>query len=111
MNSLYVRFQKRLKEIKRERNNPEVNLRVSVVPGGCYGFQTVFELIEGKPFPTDLVFEKDGTNIFVDDISYPYIKGSTLDFTTELIKQAFVVTGNPNSGGSCGCHVSFSVKD
>jgi Fe-S cluster assembly iron-binding protein IscA len=37
------------------------------------------------------VFEKDGAKLVVDDISFGFIKGATVDFTEELIRAYFAV--------------------
>lgn len=37
------------------------------------------------------VFEKDGVKLVVDNISYDFVKGSTVDYVEELIRSAFQV--------------------
>ena len=54
-------------------------------------------------------FEKDGVRIVSDNLSLELIKGSTVDYETELIKSAFIVKDNPQSSGKCSCGVSFSI--
>lgn len=54
------------------------------------------------------VFEKDGAQLVIDALSLEYVKGATVDFTVEMIGEAFEVKDNPNSEGDCGCGVSFS---
>jgi hypothetical protein len=52
------------------------------------------------------------SNIVVDAVSLPLLKGSTLDFATELIGSTFRVASNPQAKGSgCGCGVSWELKD
>ena len=56
------------------------------------------------------VFERDGARVILDDYTAEKMGGATVDFTQELIKQAFVVVGNPNAQSGCGCGVSFDLK-
>lgn len=41
------------------------------------------------------VFEKNGVKLVVDNVSYDFVKGATVDYVEELIRSAFVV--NPPS--------------
>ena len=51
------------------------------------------------------------SNIVVDAVSMSLLKGSTIDFATEMIGSSFRVTDNPQSKGSgCGCGVSWELK-
>lgn len=38
------------------------------------------------------VFEKDGVKLVIDNISYDFVKGATVDYVEELIRAAFQVT-------------------
>lgn len=38
------------------------------------------------------MFEKDGVKLIVDNISYDFVKGATVDYVEELIRSAFQVT-------------------
>ncbi len=87
---------------------PEMNaLRVSVEGGGCSGFSYKFDLTNEKN-PDDVVYEKNGTTILIDELSLVYMGGSTVDFVDDLIGQSFQIK-NPNAVASCGCGTSFSV--
>jgi hypothetical protein len=37
------------------------------------------------------VFERQGAKIVVDEVSYAFVKGATIDFTEELIRASFSV--------------------
>lgn len=100
---------KRLAELNEGEGEEKAMLRLSVEGGGCSGFQYSFEL-DAKQRPGDRVFERDGAKLVVDGISFPFVKGATVDYTEELIRSAFAVVTNPNSSASCGCGASFTAK-
>jgi len=86
-------------------------LRVAVDGGGCSGFQYAFSLdADAGVGPRDFVFEKQGARVVVDDVSFEFLKGATVDYVEEMIKSSFAIAENPNSDGSCGCGVSFAAK-
>lgn len=49
--------------------------------------------------------------LLVDSASLPLVKGSTIDYSTELIGSAFKIRNNPQSkDAGCGCGVSESCS-
>ncbi len=82
-------------------------LRVAVNGGGCSGFQYAFEFADA-PNEDDLVIERVGARILIDEISQEFLKNSEIDYVNELIGAAFKIH-NPNATASCGCGTSFSV--
>lgn len=82
-------------------------LRVAVNGGGCSGFQYAFD-ITGAREADDLAIEKGGVTVLIDPVSVDFLKGSEIDFSSELIGAAFKIN-NPNATSSCGCGTSFSV--
>ena len=52
----------------------------------------------------DLNFE----NILIDKTSADLLKGSEVDYVSELIGESFKIS-NPQTKSSCGCGVSFSL--
>ncbi|KAG2686604.1 hypothetical protein I3843_09G013700 [Carya illinoinensis] len=84
-------------------------LRLCVETGGCSGFQYVFDL-DDKTSSDDRIFEREGVKLVIDNISYDFVKGATVDYVEELIRSAFVVTENPSAVGGCSCKSSFMVK-
>ena len=82
-------------------------LRVSVEGGGCTGFSYKFDLVSGRN-DDDVVLEKDGATILVDELSLVYMGGSEIDFVDDLIGQSFQIK-NPNAVASCGCGTSFTI--
>ena len=77
--------------------------RIAIKGGGCSGFQYDFS-VDKKPQEDDLKFE----NILIDKISADMLKGSEIDYVSELIGDSFKIS-NPKSKSSCGCGVSFSL--
>jgi len=82
-------------------------LRVAVSGGGCSGFQYAFTLDDSRG-EDDLVVERDGAVVLVDEVSLAYLAGSELDYVDDLIGAAFQMR-NPNATASCGCGTSFAV--
>ncbi len=82
-------------------------LRVSVNGGGCSGFQYEFGFADA-PEDGDLVLERDGAKVLVDDVSLEFLTGSEIDYVNELIGAAFKIH-NPNATANCGCGTSFSI--
>jgi iron-sulfur cluster assembly accessory protein len=82
-------------------------LRISVNGGGCSGFQYAFDVEKGRGLD-DIVVERDGAAVLVDEVSLQYMDGSVIDFVDDLIGQSFKIE-NPHATASCGCGTSFSL--
>lgn len=82
-------------------------LRISVEGGGCSGFSYRYDLTETGE-PDDLVIERDGARVLIDQVSLPYLDGSVVDFVDDLMGQSFQIR-NPNAVAACGCGTSFSI--
>ena len=77
--------------------------RIAIKGGGCSGFQYDFSF--------DKTIEKNDlkiNNILIDEASANLLKGSEVDYVSELIGDSFKIS-NPQSKSSCGCGVSFSL--
>ncbi|WP_298402082.1 iron-sulfur cluster insertion protein ErpA [Sphingobium sp.] len=96
----------RVAAIATKQGKPAI-LRLSVEGGGCSGFQYRFGLAETIE-AEDVSVERDGVTLVVDDVSIDLVRGSAVDFVSDLGGQAFKVT-NPNATAGCGCGTSFSV--
>jgi iron-sulfur cluster assembly accessory protein len=101
-----ARAARRIAEILKSEAQPSM-LRLAVTGGGCSGFQYNFAIDDVKT-EDDLVVERDGAVILIDPMSLDFLKGAEIDFTDDMIGQAFKVN-NPNATSSCGCGTSFSV--
>jgi iron-sulfur cluster assembly accessory protein len=81
--------------------------RVSVEGGGCSGFQYKFDLVESVGVD-DIVVRRADAVVVVDPISLPYMLGSEIDLTDNLMGESIEVH-NPLATASCGCGTSFSI--
>lgn len=86
---------------------PGLMLRVAVTGGGCSGFQYAFTFDSEKQ-EEDLVLEKEGATVLIDDVSQMYLGGSEIDYVDDLIGASFKIN-NPNASANCGCGTSFSI--
>jgi iron-sulfur cluster assembly accessory protein len=82
-------------------------LRLSVLGGGCSGFQYKFD-VENAKADDDVMIERDGVTMLIDPVSLQYLAGSEVDFVDDLIGASFKVN-NPQAKTSCGCGTSFSL--
>nr|WP_246362547.1 iron-sulfur cluster insertion protein ErpA [Marinobacter oulmenensis] len=97
----------KVKELIEEEENPGLKLRVFVTGGGCSGFQYGFSFDENQD-DEDTVIERDGVKLLVDEMSYQYLVGATIDYQEGLQGSQFVVQ-NPNATSTCGCGSSFTI--
>ena len=86
---------------------PGSALRVGVDGGGCSGFQYTFNIVRDRE-ADDLVLERDGATVLIDQMSLEYMRGSKVDFVNDLMGQAFKIQ-NPQATASCGCGTSFAI--
>ena len=94
----------KVKSILAERGE-EGGLRISVIGGGCSGFQYQMTL-DKQALPDDQIIEQDGLRVYVDTRSLLYLNGTRVDYVDGLTGAGFKFE-NPNSKGSCGCGESF----
>ena len=91
----------------KNENDPSQALRVSVSGGGCSGFQYKFAFDTEKT-ADDVIIEKEGIVVLIDNISAAYMSGSEIDYVDDLVGASFQIK-NPNAVSSCGCGTSFSL--
>ncbi|PHH89167.1 hypothetical protein CDD83_6579 [Cordyceps sp. RAO-2017] len=126
------RAAKRLSEIMKKDDNPNLALRIRVESGGCHGFQYLMSLVtipgkDAQEWPStvdeeDSIFQyfpddaatgpqsHESPKIILDEPSLELLKGSKVDFTMELIGSQFKIVDNPYATSSCGCGSSFDIK-
>jgi iron-sulfur cluster insertion protein len=98
---------RRISELMSQPDHAGLTMRLAVNGGGCSGFAYGFSF-DNQVNEDDVVIEKGGVRVLVDEISLDYLKGAQIDYVDEMIGAAFTVT-NPNASSSCGCGNSFSV--
>lgn len=81
-------------------------LRVSVVGGGCSGYQYGLDFDKEERMG-DLGMDFDGVKVVVDAISVGYLRGTVVDYVSGLNGTGFQFK-NPNAKRTCGCGSSFS---
>ena len=81
--------------------------RIAVNGGGCSGFQYEFSF-DGARADDDVLIERDGARVLIDQASLEFLGGSEVDFVEGLMGSQFEIK-NPNAKSSCGCGTSFSV--
>ena len=89
------------------KNDNSKYFRITVLGGGCAGFQYKFDF-ENLKNNEDNVVKTEKFEVLIDDTSLNFIKGSTIDYVNELIGSSFKIN-NPQASSSCGCGTSFSI--
>ncbi|WP_029606028.1 iron-sulfur cluster insertion protein ErpA [Kozakia baliensis] len=93
--------------ISQQPSSDGLALRVSVLAGGCNGFQYQFKLDSARA-ADDVVIERDGAVVLVDPVSLDLLEGAELEYIDKLMGAHFTIA-NPNAASSCGCGTSFSL--
>ena len=81
--------------------------RITVLGGGCAGFQYKFDFEDSKK-DDDILVHSEKINVIIDEASLELIQNSKIDYVNELIGSSFKIT-NPQATSSCGCGTSFSM--
>ncbi|GAA5841981.1 hypothetical protein JCM5353_003639 [Sporobolomyces roseus] len=100
---------KQIERAQQAKKDSNLSLRLLVESGGCHGYQYKMAVTSLRE-PDDYLFAPDtGTTakLLVDSASLPLVKGSTVDYATELIGSSFRVMNNPQSKDA-GC---WELKD
>ena len=98
---------KRIAKLMEMEENPNLMLRLTVLGGGCSGFQYKFGLDDAVN-DDDTTFAHMGTQVVTDDASLELLSGSIVDYKEDLGGSYFSIN-NPNATANCGCGVSFSI--
>src|SRR5580704_14143241 len=89
------------------RENQGDFLRIAITGGGCNGLSYKLRFTpEAKR--GDILVRSAGVAVLVDPRTALYLKGTVLDYSTQLIAGGFKFS-NPNAKASCSCGESFSV--
>ena len=97
----------KVKEVLIREGVKDGGLRVSVVGGGCSGFQ--YNLgIDDSAREDDMIIEQGDVKLFLDPISQQYVYGTVIDYVNGLHGAGFKFV-NPKADRTCGCGSSFSA--
>ena len=88
-------------------SNQSKYFRITVLGGGCAGFQYKFDF-DKKINHDDILVKTKNVSVLIDNTSFELIKDSKIDYVTELIGSSFKIS-NPLASSSCGCGTSFSI--
>lgn len=101
---------RKVKEIVADNQiNEKVYLRLSVVGGGCSGFQHKLDLDPNLNEKLDETFQLSGVDIVVDKRSLMYLGDATVDYHDEDLARTGFSVVNPTAKSTCGCGSSFSM--
>jgi iron-sulfur cluster assembly protein len=89
------------------RENQGDFLRIAITGGGCNGLSYKLRFAT-EPKKGDILVRSGGVSVLVDGRTALYLKGTVLDYSSQLIAGGFKFT-NPNAKASCSCGESFSV--
>lgn len=98
-----------VKDLLAKRKLDNYGLRVFISGSGCQGYQYGMTL-EETPNPSDVVMEKFGVKLIIDDVSAVYLQGATIDYIETEMESGFKID-NPNSVSSCGCGGSSKAEN
>ena len=101
----------------------EMFLRLEIFAGeGCEGYTYKFKFDDAIDEENDLIKSitvqspetgnpksKVGFAIHKEEVRL--LKGATIDYAEEMMREVFYVKENPNAEISCSCKVSFAPKD
>lgn len=90
----------------KENQLEESVLRMGVRGGGCSGLSYTLGFDKDTTDYDHLIEFESGVKVAVDMKSALYLKGTEVDFTTDLLGGGFKFN-NPNARKSCGCGSSF----
>ena len=98
----------KIQEILSQQEPKPEGLRISVVGGGCSGFQYSMAF-ESSQLPLDKTYNFDGgLKVFVDQASMLYLDNCQVDYV-ETLEGAGFKFENPNVSSTCGCGSSFQA--
>ncbi|PCJ32158.1 MAG: iron-sulfur cluster assembly protein IscA [Gammaproteobacteria bacterium] len=89
------------------KRDDALGLRIGVTKSGCSGYRYALDFADSID-DTDIVIEKGGIKVVIDEASMPVLDGVELDFVKKGLNQSFQFN-NPNVVSSCGCGESFST--
>jgi iron-sulfur cluster assembly protein len=92
-------------ELLAKNGSDTAAIRVFVKSGGCSGYSYGMA-IDDRQLEGDRVFVDRGVRVVVDQMSWPLLRGSEVDYIENMMGGGFSVN-NPNATSACGCGSSF----
>ena len=99
---------RKMRSLMAKQGITEGGLRVGIKGGGCSGLSYIFAWERESRFGDEVFEGPEGSKLFVDKKSYLFLKGTMLDYDTDLMTKGFVFN-NPNAKQTCGCGSSFGA--
>jgi iron-sulfur cluster assembly protein len=91
----------KVKDIMVQRGEAATHLRISVMGGGCSGFQYGMAF-DNNIRDDDKVIEYEGFKVLIDQKSMLYLVGTQVDYVEGLNGSGFKFN-NPSARGACSC--------
>jgi iron-sulfur cluster assembly protein len=98
-----------VREVMNQKKLTGYALRLFISGGGCSGYQYGLAL-DNNIRSDDVVNEVDGIKLIVDEVSFKYLQGATVDYVEGMTSSGFKIT-NPNAISSCNCGQSFDSSE
>ena len=95
----------KIMDVIKDEENPDLKLRLYISGGGCSGLQYGFAF-ETEIEDDDYILKKSNVTFLVDNVSFQYLDGASIDYISDLKGSQFVVK-NPNAKSTCSCGSSF----
>ena len=90
-----------IRRLQEEYEAPGFGLRFGLRGGGCSGYKYILEL-ESEPDDEDLIFEREGVQVYVHPEHMDKLKNSTIGWKETLMESGFEIE-NPQAKRPCGC--------
>ena len=91
-----------------EKHGKGIGIKFGVKKVGCSGLMYIVDFID-EFNNDDNAFEiDDKLMVYIDHTSFPYVKGTRVDFQKKGLSEEFVFH-NPNVKDVCGCGESFNI--
>jgi len=85
-------------------------IRLGVKGGGCAGYEYYIEDTTSYINMSDKLENYGKFTVVVDEMSVPFLSGSTLDWVQDGLNEFFKII-NPKEESSCGCGVSIQFNE
>ncbi len=101
---------KRIKQLQQQETQASSSsgLRLSVLGGGCSGFQYKYEFTSQNKSTDKTLHLNNDAVVYIDAEAVPFLNNCTLDYIEELGRTGFEIQ-NPNATAKCGCGNSFAI--